>query len=312
MHADRDRLRAELASGVIDVDDLQWLAASFAGFDEARDEMRDAAASRAASAPASAASSPAGAASAPGDDRSHRRPLDAELALDAKRVRWTRVPTLGRATLRLATGTGKPSEATFDVAVAGGNASGHATLRRDAEPPTAEVDATVRGVKLESLLPQRDEKKRVTGIVAGRARLSSTRAAGGWVDGLAGSVDASLGSGSIGSLLDAEMGLQGFRALRAWIGGASAVPVRCASVGLDLKSGRGRLRGLVLDTARTVVHGAGAVDLDAKTFDLTLSADAKDRGVFVIDRSIRLHGPFAKPARELVPRVGMPASSCVG
>ncbi len=290
---DHDRLRAELAADLLDVADVEWLAASFAGAGAVRE-------ARVAPRPEVAASASASGA------------REATLVVDAKRLRWARLPQLGRAHVEATVGTGAPSKVTFEVGVARGVARGGIVVNRDADPQTAEVELSAHGVRLESLLPTQAEKKRITGVIDARARLASTRGDGGWLAGLAGSVDATLTDGSIGSLLDAELGLQAFRMLRAWIGGASVLPLRCARVGVDLRDGRGHLRGLVVDTAETVTRGSGSIDLRAKTFDLTLTADAKDGGVLALDRSIHLHGPFGKPERELVPRKEQAKANCAG
>ena len=110
--------------------------------------------------------------------------------------------------------------------------------------------------------------------------------------------------GTISSLLDAEIGLQGGKIVKSLIAGSEPIPIRCAAMTLDLRNGSGQLRSLVLDTERTRTTGSGRIDLHAQTLDVLLTPESKQGGLFVLDRSIHLHGSLKKPARELVARVG--------
>ena len=47
---------------------------------------------------------------------------------------------------------------------------------------------------------------------------------------------------------------------------------------------------------------SGTIDLGRETLDLVLTPEAKQPGLFVLSRSIHLHGPLRQPARELVAR----------
>ena len=162
---------------------------------------------------------------------------------------------------------------------------------------------SAHGVRLEALWRSQAPQKRVTGALQARARIQST---GDSLDalraGLSGEVSAALTGGTISSLLDAEMGLQGGKILRSLIGGAEALAIQCAAASVDLRRGLGTVRTLVIDTERTRTTGSGTIDVAGATIDLVLTPQAKRGGLFVLDRSIRLHGPLLKPEHALVER----------
>ena len=92
--------------------------------------------------------------------------------------------------------------------------------------------------------------------------------------------------------------------------GAEPIAVRCAAAVLDVERGTARIRSLVVDSERTRTLGSGTIDLGKEALDVVLTPEAKQPGLFILDRSIRLNGPLREPRHELVPRVA-PASAPV-
>jgi hypothetical protein len=117
--------------------------------------------------------------------------------------------------------------------------------------------------------------------------------------------------GTISSLLDARMGLQGGRIVASVLKGAAPIALRCAAAIVDVRRGTGRLRSLVVDTERTRTTGSGTIDLAQRTLDIVLTPQAKQPGLFVLERSIHLQGPMRAPTRELVDRAA-PAAAAAG
>ena len=101
------------------------------------------------------------------------------------------------------------------------------------------------------------------------------------------------------------MGLQGGRIVRSMLSGAEPIAIRCAAAALELGHGRARVRTLVLDTDRTRTLGTGSIDLARESLDLVLTPEAKQSGLFILDRSIRVHGPLHELRHELVPRAAV-------
>ena len=281
----RNALHAQLVSDSTDVADLRWLAG-----------IRPLGAAAAASSAASAAAKERG-------DFAALRTIDGDVNLVAKRVHAAEMAWLESARLEASLVDGRLTVPRFDVGVARGHLAGHAAVDAHEGPARVELDATLRGAGLEQLLHQPRDKARITGALHGRAQLkASGDSASALLASSSGSLTASLVGGTVSSLLDAEMGLQGGKILRSLIAGAEPLPIRCAAAALDIERGAGRIRALVLDTERTRTTGTGTIDLAHETFDIVLTPEAKQGGLFVLERSIRLHGPLRQPARELVAR----------
>jgi uncharacterized protein involved in outer membrane biogenesis len=168
----------------------------------------------------------------------------------------------------------------------------------------AQVEADAHGVRVETLLRDTAGQGRVTGALQGHALLKThgdtTEA---MREAVSGRIAMSLAGGTISSLLDAEIGLQGGKIVRSLVGGAEPIAIRCAVAVVDVEHGSGRLGQLVLDTDRTRTTGSGTIELAGETVDVVLTPQAKQGGLFDLERSIRLHGPLRHPARELIARV---------
>ena len=158
---------------------------------------------------------------------------------------------------------GRLSVSHFDVGIAGGHAVGKGVLDTASKPMQADAEVDVSAIRVESLLPTEAAKKNfVSGTVQGRAAL---KASGDSVEtllaGASGTVSAFVGAGTVSSLLDAKMGLQGGRIVRGLLTGAEPIALRCAAAVLELERGRARIRTLVVDTERTRTIGTGTIDL---------------------------------------------------
>jgi uncharacterized protein involved in outer membrane biogenesis len=266
------------------------------------------AASQAASGPVTGVVPEASAARAP------PRPLDAELTFTARRLHADGMPWLQGASLAATLADGRLAVSRFDVGIGPGRAVGKATMDIRSHPPHGEIEADVSGVRVESFLPPTASKTMLSGTFQAHAALKgSGDSAAAWLASASGSVSAAVSGGTISSLLDAEMGLQGGKIVRSFLAGAEPIALRCAAARLELDRGTGRVRGLVVDSERTRTTGSGTLNLATEVLELVLTPEAKQPGLFVLDRSIRLHGPLRRPKHELVARVApaaAPVASC--
>ena len=299
---ERSVVRARLRSDSADVADLRWLvghAALPAG--KAR-PVAPASSSASAAAAAAAASGPA----ARPSPFAFAVARDVDLAVDVRHLRAAELPWLRSLALEAALLGGRLDVGKLEIGVLQGHASGRGSFDMRADAAVADGELTLHGVRLESLLGEQPAKKRITGLLRAHARV---QAAGNSADALlasaTGSVEAGLTGGTLSALLDAEIGLQGGKILRGLLGGPDQIAIRCAAAAVDLRRGQGRVRTLVLDTERTRTTGTGTIDLDREAIDLVLTPEAKQGGLLVLDRSIRVHGPLKKPARELVSRAAV-------
>ncbi len=300
---DRSSIRARLRSESADVADLRWLVG-----DVDRPAGKVVAAPKSVDAAASAAARPAPFAFA--------RKRDVDLGVDVRRLHAAELPWLRSLALEAVLVGGKLDVGKFELGVLQGRAMGHGSLDMSVDSAIADAELALHGIRLEALLGEQPAKKRVTGMLQARARIKATgNSVAALLASATGSVDAGLTGGTLAALLDAEIGLQGGKILHGLIGGPEQIAIRCAAAAVDLRHGQGRVRTFVIDTERTRTTGTGTIDLDHDSLDLVLTPEAKQGGLLVLDRSIRLHGPLRKPARELVNRAEVAAASrqvCAG
>jgi hypothetical protein len=242
------------------------------------------------------------AASAPSALR-RTRPLDVELRYAAKEVHGADMPPLQGAAIEASLADGTLRVPRFQVGFGRGHVAGTGSIALAERPMRGQVEVDVHAVRIETLLGERAARNQLSGIVNGRATL---QASGESLDALvanaAGTISAFVSDGTISSLLDAKMGLQGGRIVRGLLTGAEPIALRCAAAVIDVRKGEGRIRTLVVDTDRTRTTGSGTIDLADRTLDVVLTPQAKQPGLFVLDRSIHLRGAVGAPQHELVAR----------
>ena len=292
---ERNALHAELTSDTLDVADLHPLL------------VRPGAPSGAASASGGVVHAAERGASAP---RANSTDIDVQLA--ARRVRAPGIPEARDASFVASLGDQVLHVTRLAFALGHGRVAASGTVDL-AHPLRADGELDVSALPIETLLGESAARHRLTGVLHGHAAL---RGSGDTVDALladaTGTVSAALAHGTISSLLDAEMGLQGGRIVKSLLRGAEPIALRCAAVVVEVRAGRGTLRTLVVDSERTHTTGAGTIDLAHRTLDVVLTPQAKQPGLFILDRSIRVHGPIAAPAHELVARARHASTSAEG
>jgi uncharacterized protein involved in outer membrane biogenesis len=291
---ERRTVTAHLKSDATDVADLLWLAGRSPG-----SAAREASAAALATAP-----------SGERDLFAAARELDADVAFEAAHFRVVALPFLQSLKLKADLAANQLGVSDLDVGWAGGHTIGKLAL--DLRESLAHADATLetRGIRVESLLGAQQEKKRITGALRSRVAL---QASGNTEQALrasvSGTASVSLSEGTISSLLDAELGLEGGKLMRTLISGVDFLPLPCAEATLELSAGKARIRSLVIDSANTRTVGSGSFDVGDEAIDLVLTPTPKRPGLFELQRSIHVFGRLPKPQRALVDRVELPSSA---
>jgi AsmA family protein len=286
--SERRWIAAHLSSDATDFDDLLWLAGKGA-----------ATAGKTARAVAPAASQ-----AQARDAFAGARELDAELAFEARRLRVAAVPALQSLKLKAKLDAGALAVSDLDLGWAGGHSTGTVGLDLRQHPAKAEAQIETRGVRVETLFATADEKRRITGVLRGRMALKASgddapalRASAG------GTISVALAAGTIPSLLDAQLGLEGGKLMRTFLSGNEALALPCAAAAVDVSAGRAHVRSLVIDSANTRTTGAGTIDLRDAAIDVVLTPEPKRPGLFELQKSIRLSGHLPRPEKKLVDRV---------
>ena len=298
---ERRAVSADLHSDSTDLADLLWLAGRGTPVN----------AKVAAVAPASAASA---AHLADRDAFAAARDLDADLRFDARRLHVAALPALQSLKAKAVLADGALSVPAFDAGWAGGHSTGTLALDLRQHPARGEALIDTRGVRIESFFSKQDEKHRITGALRGRVAL---KASGDNVEAMrasaAGTLSATLADGSIPSMLDALMGLEGGKVMRSLISGTEALALPCAAATADVGQGKVHIRSLVVDSANTRITGAGTFDLRDATIELALTPEPKRPGLFEMNKSIHLSGKLPKPQRSLIDRLApLAGAGCEG
>ncbi|MEO5883702.1 MAG: AsmA family protein [Caldimonas sp.] len=288
---ERPSFDATLASDATDIADLLWLA----GKGGSRTP------------PAPKAARPvegSGSAVVASDRFAGARALDADIAFQAKRFRVAAVPLLQSLKLKARLDAGVLAVSDLDAGWGSGHSTGTIGLDLRQHPARADAQLETRGVRIESLFPAGDEKRRVTGVLRARSTL---KAVGDDLEtlraSLTGKVSAALSAGTIPSMLDAQMGLEVGKMVRSFLSGSEALPLPCAAVDAELGDGMARITNLVIDSANTRVTGSGVVDLRDGSIDMKLTPEPKRPGLFELKKSIRLLGRPPKLEKTLVDRL---------
>jgi len=290
---DRPSFGANLTSTVTELDDLLWLAGR-----PARTHRGDAAGPLLSAQPMSF---------------DGVRSIDANLDFAAKRLHAAGLPVLQSVVMKVVLNDGALALTHVDLGVAGGHATGRATLDTRTHPAGADAEIDLHGVRIEAVLPASPGRESLlAGALQGRLRI---KAAGDSVAALlasaSGTVTAALSDGTVSSLLDARMGLEGGKVLRSVLSGDEPLPLACAALALDLQGGLAQVRSLVLDSANTRTVGSGRIDLRSGSLDLLLTPTPKRAGLFELKRSIRLDGSIRGPRISLVERAEpAPVTAC--
>ena len=242
------------------------------------------------------------------------RELDADVEFTARRLRAPRLAFLQSLSFNATLSDGAVSVGDLDVGIADGHAVGRLRLDARPVPPTAKADLEWHGVRIEELVAGPGGRRRFTGAVRGRVGLEAAGdSAAALLADASGKFSASLAGGTVSSLLDATMGLEGGKIVRSLISGDEALALPCAALSLDVRKGRGRIASLVIASANTRTTGTGSIDLRDRTIDVVLTPTPKRPGLFELDRSIRLSGPLRQPQRRLVDRAAAgPSTACGG
>jgi len=287
---ERPSFSATLASDATDLADLLWLAGKGASTSSLGPPAARA---------VGAAASPAAAR----DPFARAREVDGTVAFQAKRFRVAEVPLLQSLKLEARLAAGVLAISGVDVGWGSGHTTGTIGLDLRQRPTRSQAQLETRGVRFEALLPARDEKQRITGVLRAHA---AVHALGDDVEALraslSGTATATLSAGTIPSLLDAQMGLAVGKLMRTFISGNEPLPLPCAAVKAEFGDGQARIRSLVIDSANTRTTGSGVVDLRDGAIDMLLTPEPKRPGLFEVQKSIRLSGRPPKLEKALVDR----------
>ncbi len=253
---------------------------------------------------AAAASSPEASASRPRDPAAVQ--LDAQVDWQVDRLDGLPLPVRSLRT-HAAWRDERLTLAPLALVVAGGAASGRISLAA----ASSSAHLQLEGLQLDQL-GVRDLAGRLNARVALQSRGASVEA---MLAALAGTAEAELQGATLPATLDAKLGLDGGRWLRALVNGRpERSAVRCSALKLRFERGVGTLQRLALETETVLLNGSGSIDLPHRRVAISLTPHRKQSALFALDDSIRLDGAWSAPTISLAHRSGdaAPAVDCLG
>jgi len=153
-----------------------------------------------------------------------------------------------------------------------------------------------RALGLRELFPTVEPMKKAHGLAHGRARLTGH---GNSVAELLASADGrvslAVDRGTLSNLALELLGLDAGEAILLFASGDRDIALRCAVADLGVRDGIATSDLLVLDTADTVVVGAGVIDLRRETLDLTVYPRPKDVSLLAARTRLNVRGTLRNP-----------------
>lgn len=179
-----------------------------------------------------------------------------------------------------------------------GELNGTARINATRDTPYSAVDFRLAGYPLESIIPARDGVAPLTGRALGRARL----------EGSGSSIHrfASTSKGSIslvvpqGEMRRAFAELLGVNAsaglLRLFSGDQSRSAIRCGVADFEVAGGVARAKTFVIDTDVVLAKGSGSINLGTETMDLKIDGESKKPRLLRLWTPIHVRGHLSSPA----------------
>jgi uncharacterized protein involved in outer membrane biogenesis len=224
------------------------------------------------------------------------RAQDVHVRLDAKRMATPGMPALEGLRFEADLENGILQAKGLDIAIAGGHASGQATLDARNDVPHGRANLKLAGLRLERLFTKLPPDAHKAGPLRGMVNLEGSGASiAAMLGASSGKVDLAMDGGSISNRLDAELSLNLGKLAGLVFKGDHDIPIRCAVAGFDVSGGKGKVRALLIETEQTRIDGAGGIDLRAERTDLVLVPHPKKPGLLTLGASINVNGSFRHP-----------------
>jgi AsmA protein len=182
----------------------------------------------------------------------------------------------------------------FDLA--GGKLSAQIVLDSRQQPLRGQAHATLRGMKLQSLLPAAAAGKASIGLVNGEFDVSGQGASvGRMLAGANGRISLVAQNGQISRLLMEQAGLHLLEILQLKLTGDETVALNCAVADFSIQAGVMQARALVLDTTVNTLVGDGQVNLAQERLNLRLVPRTKVSSIVALRGPVYITGSFLRP-----------------
>jgi len=291
----RPALKAELASGLLDIADLGPLIGAKPG----KLEIARASAPAPASAPVA---TPKRARVLPDTAFNTERwdSVDAEVTLKAATLRRAGALPLENLVAHLSLRDSVLKLDPLDFGFAGGHLAAAVTMHGDQNPIQTQARVQARKLQLAKLMPDAGLAKSGIGEINGEITLKGNgNSVGQMLADASGKAGLVVAGGQISKLMMEKAGLHLWEVLVLNVTGDKLVKLRCGVADFDITKGIMRTDALIFDTEITTLIGTGNIDLREEKLDLTLNQRTKNTSPLALRSPIHIRGTFARPEVEV-------------
>jgi uncharacterized protein involved in outer membrane biogenesis len=247
-------------------------------------------------------------------DAAPANPLDADIDLKIGAVDGLPLGPATRVSAHAALRDGRWAVDPAAFTIAGGRATGKLVAETARLPVAYALDMRVQGLQIDQLAHAAPQLQQLTGALDARIALRSRGDSLSSLAGAAaGSLQAELVRATIPATLDAKLGLDGGRLLRAKLGADDArTPITCSALDLRFDAGRGTVHRLAFDTPQVAMSGTGVGGRGRGRGDRLRTPRRKQAALLALDRALQVSGPFGAPKTALVaPDAARAGAPCV-
>ena len=217
--------------------------------------------------------------------------LDAQVTLDAKKLKSDDIPMLDSLRAEANLSGGVLEVKPLDLGLAGGHATGSLSFDARREPPASQAVLELRGLRVERLVPALAQKTGSAGGLRGRIELAGGgTSVASILASATGSIVARIEGGRMSNLADAKLGLNFGKMIGVLIKGERDAAIHCAAATFVAANGLARSKSIVIDTEQTHVEGSGTLDLRRERVDLVLIPATRRPGLLTRSAAIRVSG----------------------
>jgi uncharacterized protein involved in outer membrane biogenesis len=238
------------------------------------------------------------------------RSVDARVTLEARKLTADNIPMLDSVRLNAQLEDGALDVKRLDIGVAGGHASGALSYNGREAPHAFRSRLELRDLRLQRLVPKLAANAQAFAPVHGEIAITSRGNSLAMIAAHAsGSAAVRVSRGQLSNIADAKLGLNFGKMLSLMIRGDREVPINCGVASFDLRDGLGRSRAIVLDTEQTRTVGVATIDARAEKWQLLLTPQPKNPGLFTRHASIRVDGTFRQAKISIQERIALRGSN---
>jgi len=179
-----------------------------------------------------------------------------------------------------------------------GELNGTAKINATRDMPYSAIDFRLAGYPLESIIPAQGGVAPITGRALGRVRLEGQgNSIHRFAAASTGSMSLVVPQGEMRAAFAELLGINASAGLLKLLGGdQSRSSIRCGVADFDVTRGVARVKTFVVDTDVVLAQGTGSINLGTETLDLKIDGESKKPRLLRLWTPIRVRGHLSAPS----------------